>query len=74
MFEVEEMCDQVLIMSYGHVADSGAPAELIERYECESLDEVFMTIAEQANGEEWYDDEGEEGEAVKPEGATPAKT
>ena len=79
MFEVEEMCDSVVIMSYGHVVESGAPAELIERYECESLDEVFMAIAEEEgeegeegedDEEEWYEDE-EEGEFAKP--VSPAK-
>ncbi|MFI4995781.1 MAG: ABC transporter ATP-binding protein [Hyphomicrobiales bacterium] len=60
MFEVEEMCDFVVIMSYGHVAEIGAPAELIRRYECESLDQVFKVISAEQEEEEWYE-EGEEG-------------
>jgi hypothetical protein len=46
-------------MSYGHVAEIGAPAELIRRYECESLDQVFKVISAEQEWEEWYE-EGEE--------------
>jgi ABC-2 type transport system ATP-binding protein len=58
MFEVEDMCDFVLIMSYGHVIESGAPSELIKNYQCEDLHEVFRVIAE-GEAEGWYG--GEEG-------------
>jgi len=70
MYEVEEMCDQVVIMSYGHVVESGAPWELIQRYECENLDEVFMTIAEE---EAEYAYEEEQEEAAKAKSAAPQK-
>jgi ABC-2 type transport system ATP-binding protein len=62
MYEVEEMCDAVLIMSYGHVIERGAPAELIERYECDSLDEVFMVIAEEEA--QWHEEQGDEAKAA----------
>ncbi|SDR13354.1 ABC-2 type transport system ATP-binding protein [Rhizobiales bacterium GAS191] len=59
MHEVEELCDYVVIMSYGRIAEIGAPQELIRRYECDSLDEVFFVIAreqEEGEGEHWQDD------------------
>jgi ABC-2 type transport system ATP-binding protein len=45
MAEVERLCDEVVILSRGRVAESGAPAELIRRYGCNGLDEVFIDIA-----------------------------
>jgi ABC-2 type transport system ATP-binding protein len=53
MLEVEELCDFVVIMSYGHVAEMGAPQELIRRYECDSLDEVFFVIAREQEEEDY---------------------
>jgi len=57
MYEVEELCDSVVIMSYGCIADVGAPSELMERYECDSLDEVFAIIASEDEEEGWEDEE-----------------
>jgi len=68
MFEVEAMCNFVVIMSYGHVVETGAPAELIRRYGCESLDEVFMVIAREEGEEAWY--EGERSEEPEQEQTT----
>jgi ABC-2 type transport system ATP-binding protein len=45
MAEVERLCDQVVIMSRGRIVESGAPAELVRRYGCRGLDEVFIDIA-----------------------------
>ncbi len=50
MMEVERLCDFVVIMSYGRVAEMGEPWELIERYRCADLYEVFIEIA---RGGEW---------------------
>jgi ABC-2 type transport system ATP-binding protein len=45
MPEVEQLCDFVVMMSYGKVVEMGGPRELIERYECADLDEVFIHLA-----------------------------
>lgn len=45
MPEVEQMCDFVVIMSYGRVIEMGSPRELVERHECRDLDEVFIYLA-----------------------------
>jgi ABC-2 type transport system ATP-binding protein len=45
MAEVERLCDQALMMKEGLVVDRGSPAELIERYGRENLEEVFLDIA-----------------------------
>jgi ABC-2 type transport system ATP-binding protein len=50
MMEVERMCDFAVIMSYGRAVEMGSPAELIARYECSDLYEVFIEIA---RGEDW---------------------
>ncbi len=50
MMEVERLCDYVVIMSYGRVAEMGEPWELVERYRCADLYEVFIEIA---RGGEW---------------------
>jgi ABC-2 type transport system ATP-binding protein len=51
MAEVERLCDFVVIMSYGRVAEMGEPWELVERYRCTDLYEVFIEIA---RSDEWY--------------------
>lgn len=48
MIEVEELCDYVVIMSYGQVIEIGTPHELTKLYECESIEEVFLAIMRQA--------------------------
>ena len=45
MREVEQLCDFVVIMSHGRVVEMGSPLELVERHECEDLDEVFIYLA-----------------------------
>lgn len=45
MAEVERLCDQVLMMKQGRVADRGKPDELISRYGREDMEEVFLHIA-----------------------------
>jgi ABC-2 type transport system ATP-binding protein len=48
MFEVEQLCDFVILMRSGGIATMGGPQELIERYQCADLDEVFVTLARAA--------------------------
>ncbi len=45
MDEVERMCSMVLMMRKGRIVDRGSPAELLERYGQEDLEEVFLDIA-----------------------------
>jgi ABC-2 type transport system ATP-binding protein len=45
MSEVERMCSDVIMLRAGIVVDQGSPAELIERYGRETMEEVFLDIA-----------------------------
>jgi ABC-2 type transport system ATP-binding protein len=45
MGEVERMCDTVLMMRRGILADRGSPQALIEKYGRANLEEVFLDIA-----------------------------
>ena len=45
MNEVERMCSDVIMLRAGSVVDQGSPAELIERYGRETMEEVFLDIA-----------------------------
>lgn len=45
MFEVERLCDQVLMMRTGRIVDSGAPRALIEKYGRTTLEDVFLDVA-----------------------------
>jgi len=45
MYEVERMCDDVIVMKRGRIVAKGAPEELMSRYECVNLEEVFLDIA-----------------------------
>ncbi len=51
MMEVERLCSFVVIMSEGRVAEMGGPYELMERYKCDDLYEVFIEIA---RSEDWW--------------------
>jgi ABC-2 type transport system ATP-binding protein len=45
MAEVERMCDVVLMMKQGRIVDRGTPDELLERYNRNDLEAVFLDIA-----------------------------
>ncbi|MCW3473421.1 ABC transporter ATP-binding protein [Limobrevibacterium gyesilva] len=45
MAEVERLCDQVLMLKKGRIVDRGSPAELLDRYDRDDLEEVFLDIA-----------------------------
>jgi ABC-2 type transport system ATP-binding protein len=45
MYEVERMCDDVIMMKQGKIVDRGSPAKLLEAYSRENLEEVFLDIA-----------------------------
>ncbi len=45
MREVERLCDNVLMMRRGKIVDRGTPADLMKRYDRQSMEEVFLDIA-----------------------------
>ena len=45
MAEVERLCDRVIIMKKGQIADQGTPDDLIRRYGRTDLEEVFLDVA-----------------------------
>ena len=45
MAEVERLCDRVIIMKKGRIADEGVPADLVARYGRANLEEVFLDVA-----------------------------
>jgi ABC-2 type transport system ATP-binding protein len=45
MFEVERMCDDVIVMRGGKIIGRGSPQQLLETYGRENLEEVFLDIA-----------------------------
>jgi len=44
MEEAQRICDRLVIMDSGHIVAEGSPAELLERYEQDSLEGVFLDI------------------------------
>jgi len=45
MGEVERLCSQVLMMKQGRIVDRGSPADLLDRYGRDDLEQVFLDIA-----------------------------
>lgn len=45
MAEVERLCDRVIIMKSGRIADEGSPHELMARHGRDTLEEVFLDVA-----------------------------
>ncbi|HEY8117692.1 MAG TPA: ABC transporter ATP-binding protein [Methylophilaceae bacterium] len=50
MSEVERMCTDVVMMRRGKIVDSGSPDDLIARYGRNSMEEVFIDIARNHEG------------------------
>ena len=50
MPEVERLCDDVLMLRGGRLVDRGTPAELLQRYDRGTLEEVFLDIARRPAG------------------------
>ena len=42
--EAEALCDRVAIIDYGRLIELGSPKDLMEKYEVENLEKVFMKI------------------------------
>jgi ABC-2 type transport system ATP-binding protein len=51
MFEVERLCERVIIMKKGRIEDDGTPAALLARYGRRTLEEVFLDVARGRIGE-----------------------
>ncbi len=49
MLEVERLCQQVLMLKQGRLVDEGSPQELLRRHGRETLEQVFLDIARQAD-------------------------
>jgi ABC-2 type transport system ATP-binding protein len=47
MYEVERLCDDVLILKMGRLVDQGSPSDLLHRYRRQTLEQVFLDIARQ---------------------------
>lgn len=45
MYEVERLCDDVIMLQKGHIVDRDNPAGLLKRYGRDTLEEVFLDIA-----------------------------
>jgi ABC-2 type transport system ATP-binding protein len=45
MLEVERLCGLVLMMRKGSIVDRGTPADLLERYGRDTMEDVFLDIA-----------------------------
>jgi ABC-2 type transport system ATP-binding protein len=45
MLEVERLCDRVIIMKRGRIEDDGSPAGIMQRYNRDTLEEVFLDVA-----------------------------
>jgi ABC-2 type transport system ATP-binding protein len=45
MNEVERLCERVIIMKTGRIADDDTPARLLARYGRETLEDVFLDVA-----------------------------
>ena len=45
MFEVERMCDDVIVMKSGKIVAQGAPHALLSQFERNTMEEVFLDIA-----------------------------
>jgi ABC-2 type transport system ATP-binding protein len=50
MPEVERVCDDVLMMRNGRLVDRGTPAQLLARYDRDTLEDVFLDIARHPAG------------------------
>ncbi len=44
MLEVERICDHLYIMKKGNIIDKGTPQDIIQKYDSQNLEEVFLLI------------------------------
>jgi ABC-2 type transport system ATP-binding protein len=58
MEEAERYCERLAVIDHGHLVEQGAPAELVQRHDAESLEEVFTTVTGRRIGERGEEQEG----------------
>jgi len=58
MEEAERYCDRLAVIDRGRLVEQGEPAQLLERYETESLEDVFMAVTGRPIGEQSSENEG----------------
>ena len=51
MLEVERICNQVILMQRGQIVADSTPAGLLARFGMETLEQVFLNVARQAESE-----------------------
>jgi ABC-2 type transport system ATP-binding protein len=44
MLEVEFLCDRIALMADGIIVETGKPKELMKKYKCANIEEVFTTV------------------------------
>ena len=45
MFEVERLCDRVIILKHGRIEEDDSPARIMARYSRDTLEQVFLDVA-----------------------------
>jgi len=45
MSEVARLCSDVVMLKQGRMVDRGSPADLMQRYDREDMEQVFLDIA-----------------------------
>ena len=49
MREVELLCDDVLLMKKGKLVEQGTPSELLNKYDRENLEQVFIQLSKEGD-------------------------
>lgn len=44
MHEAELLCDDLVILDYGKIIETGSPKHLIQKHQCQNLEEVFLKM------------------------------
>jgi ABC-2 type transport system ATP-binding protein len=50
MREVELLCDNVLLMKKGKLVEQGSPSHLLNKYDRENLEQVFLELSKEKTG------------------------
>lgn len=50
MREVELLCDNVLLMKKGKLVEQGSPSQLLNKYDRENLEQVFLELSKEKTG------------------------
>jgi ABC-2 type transport system ATP-binding protein len=47
MLEVEYLCERIALISDGRILEEGEPKTLMDKYEANNIEEVFMRVVQQ---------------------------